>query len=426
MEKDRRGKKKAKIVTYDWLEDSFEAERAIQDVDVYHPGKPRDNDAIAKACRKRRKTTKRKSENELAAPEKESPTEVVEITQPKGAESKPLVPNLVEPRTKEKPQTIAVGKTSNSVVTKSSISAPQATSHKTILFGSQSNPVSPPKSETQQGPMLEKPKDKTTPANVSGTGVSGLSWEARHKPRVFCDKTDQFRYNIKLTHKKRPGERWVLMLLKAPKITEKAFLFRAYQYNAKDKIDLKENKSPPSIFQTAFELFKTSFRSKMGYPWDERLVRSGIGQLGNWRCTLPAKGEPTGQVPPEFDPGHPKYVKPKDLAPVALTTSGQRAIERSVSGTPYGRKPISPFDNHMYNRLIKNKVSKPLNTGAESHKGKLGGIYLSKARKSAAPISLKRRANEPLSPNPRPKMRKTGGENYKSSEFIRDSDTDDD
>lgn len=412
-------------MTYDWLEDSIEAEKAIQDVEVYHPGKPRDNDAIAKACKKRPKTAKRKVEHKLVAPEKESTTEVVEIQQPNQTESKPLVPSSVVPRTKEKPEAVAVGKTSNNVVAQSSISTQQVASHKEILSKKQSTPASHPQIKTQQGPVLEKPKVNTTPTNISGTGVVGLSWEARHKPRVFCDKTDQFKYNIKLTHKKRPGERWILMLLKAPNITEKAFLFRAYQYNAKDKIDLKENKSQPSTFQMAFQLFKTSFRSKMGYPWDERFVRSGNGHLGNWRYTLPAKGEPTGQVPPEFDPGHPKYVKPKDLAPIALASSGQRTIERNVSGTPHGRKPTSPFDDHMYNRLIKKKASKPLGTGAEDHKGKPGGVYLSKARKSAVLNSLKRRAEEPLGANPRPKMRKTGGEKYKSSEFIKDSDTDD-
>lgn len=318
-----------------------------------------------------------------------------------------------------------VGKTSNSVVAQSITTTQQAASHEANLSKKQSNSAWLPQVKSQQGLVIEKPKDMTTIPIGSGTGVVGLSWEARHKPRVYCDKTDHFKYSIKLTHRKRPGEKWVLMLLKAPNITEKAFLFRAYQYNAKDKIDLRESKSPPSTFRTAFELFKTSFRSKMGYPWDERLVRSGIGALGNWQYTLPAKGEPTGQVPPEFDPGHAKYVKPKDLAPLALATSGQRAIERSVSGTGYGRKPNLPFDDHMYNRLIKKKVTKPSGTGAEPHKGKLGGVYLSRARKSAAPISLKRRVYEPLGPNPRPKIRKTGGEKYKSSEFIQDSDTDD-
>lgn len=413
-------------MTYDWLEDSFEAEKAIQNVDVYHPGKPRDPNAIAKACRKRRKTTKRKSENELVAPEKEAPSKTVEITQLKQAESKPLVPSFVEPETKEKLKAVSVEKTSNSVFAQSSISTQKTTSHKATLSEKQSTPAPPPKSKTQQGTVLEKPKDKTTPDNVSGTGVVGLSWEARHKPRVFCGKTDHFKYRIQLTHEKRPGERWVLMLLKAPNITEKAFLFRAYQYNAKDKIDLRENRSPPSTFRTAFELFKTSFRAKMGYPWDERLVRSGNGQLGNWRYILPAKGEPTGPVPPEFDPSHPKYVKPKDLAAVVLATSGQRPTERSVSRTPCGRKPTSPFDDHVYNRLINKKVSKPLGAGAEAHKGKLGGVYLSKARKSAASISLKRRAETPLSTEPRSKMKKTGSGKYKSSKFVNYSDMDDD
>lgn len=321
-------------MTYDWLEDSWNARKAIQDVSVYHPGKPRDLDAMVNAC-KCPKTTKRKEESELDASEEEGPIEAVQITQPSQTESKPLASIFEEPSNKEKQEAAAVGKTWNSVITQSSISMQQATSHNVIFTEKQSIPASCPKIKTQQSFVLEKSKDKMTPAKISGTVVGGLSWEARHKPRVFCDKTDQFKYMVKLTHRKRPGERWVLLLLKAPNVTDKAFLFRAYQYNAKDKIDLKENKSPPATFQTAFELFKTSFRSKMGYPWDERLVRNGNSQLGNWRYTLPAKGEPTGPIPPEFDPGHPKYVKPKDLAPIGLEDQGQSAIERNVSGLSY-------------------------------------------------------------------------------------------
>lgn len=337
-------------MTYDWLEDSWDAHKAIQDVSVYHPGKPRDLDAISNACKKHPRTTNHKAANGLNGTEKEGPTEAVQITQPSQNEFKRLASSVEKSGSKKKQEVAVVGKTSNRVITKSTTSRQHGTSLKAIPHEQQSIPISCPKIKTQQRSVLEKPKNKTTPTEDSGTGVVGLSWEARHRPRVFCDKADQFKYSIKLTHKKRPGERWILLLLKAPSVTDKAFLFRAYQYNAKDKIDLKENKSPPATFQTAFELFKTSFRSKMGYPWDERLVRNGNGQFGNWRYALPAKGEPTGQVPPEFDPGHPKYVKPKDLAPIGLANPGQRAIERNVSGLSY--IPIPPTDEHTYHRLI--------------------------------------------------------------------------
>lgn len=49
---------------------------------------------------------------------------------------------------------------------------------------------------------------------------------------------------------------------------------------------------------------------------------------------------------------------------------------------------------------------------------------MSKARKSSAPISLKRRAEEPGGREPRYKMKKIGSEKYKSTEFVVDSDSD--
>ncbi|KAJ4425060.1 hypothetical protein N0V82_000342 [Gnomoniopsis sp. IMI 355080] len=425
VQKDRRGNEKAKIVTYDWLEDSWEAGKAIQDVSVYHPGKPRDTNAIAVACSKRRRVANCRSSDEMATPEKEGISKAFEIKQQDQTQPKTSKSSTPKPESKEKPAAAAVGKSLNSVFTQSKISKKVATSHHKKILSKQ-RPISASDTKTQIliTDMLEKPQAQKTP-NAASDLATGPSSEAKQRPRVFCDKTDEFKYSIKLTHKERPGEKWVLLLLKAPNVVDKAYLFRAYQYDAKEKINLKETNSPLSTFQKAFELFKTSFRSKMGYPWDERLVRAGNNQLGKWQYKLPGKNEPTGQVPPEFAPGHPKYVKPKDVVPAAQANPGQRPIEQNVSEVPLERRSFFPASASMNDWLINRKASKPRVTCDRAQKGKLKEVYRSKFRKSAEPISLKRRAEEFLGPANRTKVSKIAGNKFKSSEYVEDSDTGD-
>lgn len=329
VQKDRREKKKAKIVTYDWLEDSLDAAKAIQDVSAYHPSKPRDIDAIVALCRKPPKAAKCKPMDESALPEQKGRSEALVIRTQDQTRTESSTSSILESGSKVKLAAAAVEKPSSSVVTESTTLKKQVVSHKPSYTPKQPIPAPYNQTHIKKNAGLEKSQVKKTPVTVSYTSL-GLSWEARHKPRVFCDKTDQFKYCIKLIHKEKPGEKWVLMLLKAPDVVDEAFLFRAYQYNAKDKIDLRETNSPPSTFQKASELFKTSFRSKMGYAWDERLLRADHSQQGKWRYKLPAKGEPTGQVSPEFDPGHPNFDKSKDLAPNTRPNAGQKAIKTNV------------------------------------------------------------------------------------------------
>ncbi|KAJ4391451.1 hypothetical protein N0V93_005068 [Gnomoniopsis smithogilvyi] len=325
VQKDRRSNKKAKIVTYDWLEDSFAAEKAIQDVSAYHPGKPRDLDAIKVACSKRPKTARCKPADEVFGSDDECPSEALGIKQQIQTKPKTPMSSTLKLGSKQKMEAAGVEASSSRVAAESSTFKKQPTS----ASGSQIH--------IQKDFVIEKPRIRNTPVTVSDIS---LSWEAKHKPRVFCDKTDQFKYSITLTHKERPGEKWVLLLLKAPNVLDKAFLFRAYQYDAKGKIELRETNSPHSSFQKAFELFKISFRSKMGYHWEERLSIADNCQLGKWRYKLPAKGEPTGQILPEFDQAHPKYVKPKELAPAVQDNQGRRCDERIVSERPNIRAAI--------------------------------------------------------------------------------------
>lgn len=203
-------------------------------------------------------------------------------------------------------------------------------------------------------------------------------------------------------------------------------MFRAYQYNGKNKIDLREDNTPPCTFQKAFELFKTSFHSKMSYPWDERLVRARDAQPGNWQYKLPAKGEPTGKVPPELDPGHPRYVRPEDVASISSMVLGQRIIEKSVSENPYGRRPVFLDKRAMFDGLISKKTSKPSYTNYRAQKAQPKHCYRSKARKSDALMSLKRKSDKSPAPERRSKVNKTGEGRFKSSEFVDDSDSTDD
>lgn len=344
VRKDRRGKKKAKIVTYDWLEDCLSANKAIQNVSVYDPGKPRNVTSIVAASSKSSKIAKGSSSDDVdsqsipakkPASNKEGPAQVVEIRQKDQSHPKTPTSSTLEPSSKGKLEAVTMDKSSSSIVTHSSASKQQPDPNK-LVSEKQPIPVSGSKDQTQKNIRPEKLQDKASPAVVSGVDV-GLSWEAKNKPRVFCDKTDQFNYRIELVHKEKVGEKWRLMLLKAPNVIDRAYLFRAYQYNAKDKIDLKEDNTPPSTFLKAFELFKNSFRSKTRYAWDERLVRAGDVQPGKWRYQLPAKGKPTGKVPPEYDPGHPKYTQPKDLAPIVQPSSGESLTRRNVSEMSHKR-----------------------------------------------------------------------------------------
>lgn len=342
VRKDERENKKAKIVTYDWLEDSIHAGKAIQDVSAYDPGKPRDVNAMVAACSKRSKTAKSKSADELdtqveeATPEGEEPSTAVKVRQPKQALPEISKSSTLKSGEKEKPKLGAVDHASSGVVAQSITSKKQPVLNNSIISRKQYTPTLSTKAQDQKDTVARKPQAKANPAVISGTDTS-LSWEARNKPRVFRDKTDQFSYRIELTHKEKRGERWILQILQAPNVVDKAFVFRAYQYSVKNKIDLREDKTPPSIFQKALELFASSFRSKTSYSWDERLVRAQDVQAGKWRYKLPAKGEPVGKVPSEFDPGHPKCVKPKDLAPIGKAVSGRKVFERSVSKMPSER-----------------------------------------------------------------------------------------
>lgn len=139
VEKDRRGKKKAKIVTYDWLEDSINAGKAIQDISAYNPGKPRDIKAMIAACRKPPKIANSKLVNETgstvqeAALEIEGSSQVVQVGQQKQTQAEAATSSTVASGRNEKLKAFTLDKTLSSNIAHSSTFKKQPAFHRSTI-----------------------------------------------------------------------------------------------------------------------------------------------------------------------------------------------------------------------------------------------------------------------------------------------------
>lgn len=414
IRKDRREKKKAAIVTYDWLEDSLEDNKAIQDVSAYNPGKPRDIPAILAARHKgpkveknprTPKTSKDSSMNGNDGPDATMESEpVAEMPLTKGSEAKekarPASPDssISESDAGQPQKSVSNGKKApSSDIKKPSLSRPSP--NEAILskplprIGRSSVPAKQATSVPNSQVAIPK---ALTPQNTNLSAVERFTSQA--KPILYLDKVDKFPYSIKLTHKNNSSDHWQVTIYESTSGT-KSFLFRVDMYYGGTKSKLNATNSPVPSSEQALKLFSEAFRMRMSYNWEERLIRAGGEQLGDWRYELPADGK-TGKTPPEYTPGNPKCKKLEDLEPIYRDVEGQRVFR----GSDAKRLPPSiPRNSEQRKTTVVDraaeKVSKPSNPASARQtrlEGPMGSeMSQSKARTSgAAEKFLKRKAAE--------------------------------
>ncbi|KAK3954125.1 hypothetical protein QBC32DRAFT_385378 [Pseudoneurospora amorphoporcata] len=128
---------------------------------------------------------------------------------------------------------------------------------------------------------------------------------------VYWDPTDLFQYNITLFRDDEKmgitGERYVVKLHESnalPHLYQVAV--RYYKSKNDTKPKLHRLSETPGDFQREYDSFKRFFKIKVGYPWDERLVR-GVGSLGAnfFSYQPPTGGKPVGWVPEAYIPKEP-------------------------------------------------------------------------------------------------------------------------
>ncbi|EAA27172.1 hypothetical protein GE21DRAFT_4481 [Neurospora crassa] len=129
--------------------------------------------------------------------------------------------------------------------------------------------------------------------------------------RVYFDPTDFFEYNIILARDGEEmgitGERYVVKLYESNALPHLYHVGVRYYKSKKDTMPkLHRLTETPGDFQREYESFKRFFEIKVGYPWDERLVR-GVGSLGAkfFSYQPPTGGKPVGWVPQEYIPKEP-------------------------------------------------------------------------------------------------------------------------
>ncbi|KAF3769951.1 hypothetical protein M406DRAFT_66406 [Cryphonectria parasitica EP155] len=344
----RPSKRKPAIVTWDWLDDVIADKKYYGHYDVYHPGKPRDINAInAKRCKKVKVT------KDEAFPEGEDATASHQTDQQTSRKGSQQNPKPSTPAKKEE-TTTAVHLAAKSVsggsfkkttevpqiqeTTEKSIdkhidqfkSAPEEKKNKREEEAGEKKAVSSGKTSPQKhtsvglGPHV---LDRKTPSEREASLApvkkvldvedfeSLQAWVVAAALRPFKDDKDQFQYCIEL---KNGDSRWMLKLeTSTSHSVKKMYRVWAGLYDTSPRARCQQTRGPTRDFQEAMDHFKTFFQRKSGYRWDERLLRAGKDQP-EWHYQAPAEGKPTGTVPPEYTPGHPKCVKVEKLAPLNL------------------------------------------------------------------------------------------------------------
>lgn len=398
---DRQTQKKVpRLVTYDWLEDSLDDNKPMKHFEAYHPGKPRDVEAMlnGRAVRKVLQAPKSKeasssggqAHTKVTSPrstgnekEKEKAKKVAEKNtdradaaaetqqnEIRGREigdtvtkeietsdpttnhkdrARPVLPSLVSPTDS--------GDMPNSGPDKSVRPGPKSKEAppKTQVFHSDSeNQASQP---TEVGPQTLKPETGYRPTSANKQhgkpSLGGLTacttmtvprdttpWEVKAQPRFLQDK-DGFRYCVELTRIKDQNK-WVLSLYESTSSSvPKVFRFGAVLQNAQGSKILTDQKEPSPVLQKTRAQFNQFFLQKTGYDWKERLLRAKMAQ-NKWHYRAPAEGKPTGEVPREYTPGHPDCVQ--DLEPTAA--------RRDLSRGDRVKKDRSPTEGPRYQPKI--------------------------------------------------------------------------
>ncbi|KAK3391770.1 hypothetical protein B0T20DRAFT_64743 [Sordaria brevicollis] len=163
---------------------------------------------------------------------------------------------------------------------------------------------------------------------------------------VYFDPTDCFQYEITLVRDDEEmgilGERYVVKLYESNALPHLYQVGVRYYKSKKDTIPkLHRLTDAPGGFWQEYEAFKRFFEIKVGYPWDERLVR-GVGSLGNkFFCYQPPTGgKPVGWTPAEFIPKEPTP-PPPPAAKAEVTNIGS---ESAMSNDQLPSPPDSPVE----------------------------------------------------------------------------------
>lgn len=297
---------------------------------AYHPGKPRDIEAMLDGRRKTPKKPKATKAIEVGA------EEVLEDLDTSA--SKKVVKAS---SAKNKNSSKATGEEHAKPAEKKTAESQHAVGNlDTNKDGKPLGAALHVSKSTAQGRTESSPNDKTASARKQTTEVSSTEedaipvvdnrrWETRVQARLFHDK-DKFPYHVELTREK-DGLRWVLAVLEStsPPQAPKAYRFRALQYSARgDRILLAERRDPVSSPRAALACLAAFFRARTGYAWDERLLRAARGEHQPlWQYRAPAAGAPTGSVPPAYTPGHPDCVG--ELSPIVSGCGLARAVEKT-------------------------------------------------------------------------------------------------
>lgn len=344
-------------MTYDWLEDSVDAKKAIQRADNYDPGKPRDINGMVAAWREAKYGTRFTKDGDVKGLKTEGTKQdrSQKNTTPNEVASKQEIKVIDEMESNTNMDNDSISMASHKGEEKAgTIPAPL---RKETSFTSKKIPAS---IKIKKEVTLKKVLNSNE--KIAQASIDKRSWEEMAKPRVFQDKADKFIYRVELKRARPDGRnhKWVLNLFESTSIS-KTFRFRAFYLDGKGKCRDERHGEPTNKFKVAFHEFTHYFKLKTGYPWDERLLRAGKeGQGGKWKYQVPTGGMPTGSVPPEYTPGHPECVKLHNLGPnlsrrlKLANTNSQVACKKADGGLhsreyvpPMIHEPILPAPPHL-------------------------------------------------------------------------------
>lgn len=320
-----------RLVTYDWLEDTFEDKKPMKHFWAYDPGRPRDIEAMLNGRRKTPRKLRAAKAIELGAEEASDDADTDQETVAKDKNWS---------KSADEKATTAEKKTAESQVVIGNLDAnkdgkPLGAALHIHNSTAQGAPKSDPSDKTAH--MQKQTKKVTIPEEEVIPSVDNRPWGARVQARIFHDK-DKFPYHVELT-RKQDDLKWILAVFESTSNSvPKAYRFRAVQYSAKGDIILEDLRDPVPSLHAALEVFNKCFYARTEYAWDERLLRVQAEQP-RWQYRAPAAGKPTGCVSREYTPGHPDCVK--TLSPMINVCGSARAVkarqERILSGIP--RRP---------------------------------------------------------------------------------------
>ncbi|EGO57882.1 hypothetical protein NEUTE1DRAFT_43047 [Neurospora tetrasperma FGSC 2508] len=165
--------------------------------------------------------------------------------------------------------------------------------------------------------------------------------------RVYFDPTDFFEYNIILARDDEEmgitGERYVVKLYESNALPHLYHVGVRYYKSKKDTMPkLHRLTETPGDFQREYESFKRFFEIKVGYPWDERLVR-GVGSLGAkfFSYQPPTGGKPVGWVPQEYIPKEPTPPREAEDNTGSESMSSDQPALILNSGVTHGEEPTT-------------------------------------------------------------------------------------